>query len=108
MYLIFMDKVRFRKAEQDYGGKRTVYSLAILPADGVVLYFGNGSAKRNCFEDYWKPFTLGAGPAPGCCVSLESNAQNRLRDVLRDRLPQQEDGPIVLKERAWAIKAKTT
>ena len=57
------------------------------------------------FEDYWKPFTLGAGPAPGYCVSLESNAQNRLKEVLRDRLRQREDGSIVLNARAWTLKA---
>ena len=60
------------------------------------------------FEDYWKPFTLGAGPAPGYCVSLESNARNRLRDILRDHLPSQENGSIVLHARAWALKAKVT
>jgi ubiquinone/menaquinone biosynthesis C-methylase UbiE len=57
------------------------------------------------FEDYWHPFTLGAGPAPGYCVSLDAAAQQRLRDKLRNSLPRQPDGSIPLKARAWALKA---
>ena len=56
------------------------------------------------FEDYWHPFTLGGGPAPGCCVSLEPEARQLLHDKLRDSLPYNEDGSISLKARAWAIK----
>ncbi|TIR44305.1 MAG: SAM-dependent methyltransferase, partial [Mesorhizobium sp.] len=29
------------------------------------------------FEDYWHPFTLGAGPAPGYCMSLDPAARLR-------------------------------
>jgi ubiquinone/menaquinone biosynthesis C-methylase UbiE len=57
------------------------------------------------FEDYWHPFTLGAGPAPGYCTSLDPEAQQRLRVRLQDTLPRQADGSIHLKARAWAIKA---
>lgn len=57
------------------------------------------------FEDYWHPFTLGAGPAPGYCVSLAPEARQRLMEKLRDSLPRRADGSIVLKARAWAIKA---
>ncbi len=57
------------------------------------------------FEDYWRPFTFGAGPAPGYCVSLEPDARQRLHDRLRDDLPHDEDGSIALKARAWAIKS---
>ncbi len=60
------------------------------------------------FEDYWRPVTLGAGPAPGYCVSLEATARGRLRDRLQDSLPRREDGSIALKARAWAIKAAAT
>lgn len=58
------------------------------------------------FEDYWRPFTLGAGPAPGYCVSLAPEARQRLRDRLHDSLPRREDGTIPLKVRAWAVKAR--
>lgn len=57
------------------------------------------------FEDYWRPFTLGAGPAPGYCVSLADDARQRLRKRLDDDLPRQEDGSIRLNARAWAIRA---
>lgn len=57
------------------------------------------------FEDYWHPFTLGAGPAPGYCMSLDPEARQRLKDKLNESLPRREDGSIPLKARAWAIKA---
>ena len=34
------------------------------------------------FEDYWRPFTLGAGPAPGYCASLDPAARQRLKEKL--------------------------
>ena len=58
------------------------------------------------FDDFWHPFTLGAGPAPGYCVSLSPEARQRLRAKLYDSLPREEDGSIRLKARAWAIKAE--
>lgn len=57
------------------------------------------------FEDYWHPFTLGAGPAPGYCVSLAPESRQRLMEKLRHSLPRRDDGSIALKARAWAIKA---
>lgn len=57
------------------------------------------------FEDYWHPFTLGVGPAPGYCMSLDPEARRQLKDNLHDSLPRSEDGSIPLKMRAWAIKA---
>ncbi len=57
------------------------------------------------FEDYWMPFTLGAGPAPGYCVSLAPEARERLKAKLSETLPRRDDGAIPLKARAWALKA---
>jgi ubiquinone/menaquinone biosynthesis C-methylase UbiE len=57
------------------------------------------------FEDYWHPFTLGAGPAPGYCVSLAPEARQRLMEKLRHSLPRRDDGSIPLRARAWAMKA---
>jgi SAM-dependent methyltransferase len=59
------------------------------------------------FEDYWHPFTLGAGPAPGYCASLAPEARQRLRDRLHDTLPRQADGSIHLKARAWAVRGRS-
>lgn len=57
------------------------------------------------FGDYWHPFTLGAGPAPGYCMSLDVDARQRLKERLQDNLPRAEDGSIPLRTRAWAVKA---
>jgi ubiquinone/menaquinone biosynthesis C-methylase UbiE len=56
------------------------------------------------FDDYWRPFTLGAGPAPGYCASLEPTARQRLEQKLRHDLPRREDGAIALEARAWALE----
>lgn len=56
------------------------------------------------FDDYWRPFTLGAGPAPGYCISLEPEARERLKQKLQSSLPAREDGSIALTARAWALK----
>lgn len=58
------------------------------------------------FEDYWRPFTLGAGPAPGYCMNLAPGTRERLRAKLSETLPRQADGSIHLSTRAWAVKAR--
>lgn len=54
------------------------------------------------FDDYWKPFLGGQGPAPAHAVSLPEPVRDRLRNAIRARLPMQPDGTIVLAARAWA------
>jgi SAM-dependent methyltransferase len=56
------------------------------------------------FEDFWQPFTLGAGPAPGYCVSLPEDK----RAALKERLKQDVggDGPVSFTARAWAVKTQ--
>jgi hypothetical protein len=56
------------------------------------------------FEDYWRPFTLGAGPAPGYCASLAPDARERLKTKLQDSLPRGADGSIQMKTRAGAVR----
>lgn len=56
------------------------------------------------FDDYWQPFTLGAGPAPAYCMSLDPPARRQLSVRLRQSLPVAEDGSISLTARAWALK----
>jgi SAM-dependent methyltransferase len=57
------------------------------------------------FDDYWRPFTLGAGPAPGYCASLDPAARERLKEKLQQSVPRNTDGSIPFKARAWAVKA---
>jgi SAM-dependent methyltransferase len=55
------------------------------------------------FEAFWQPFTLGAGPAPGYCMSLPDEHRAKLKARLADTLG---NGPIRLPARAWAVKAQ--
>jgi SAM-dependent methyltransferase len=57
------------------------------------------------FEDYWRPFLGGQGPAPAYAMALDDTARARLADLIRGRLPLQADGSISLIARAWAVRA---
>jgi SAM-dependent methyltransferase len=59
------------------------------------------------FDDYWKPFLGGQGPAPAYAMALDEAARARLRDRIRERLPTRADGSISLTARAWAVRATT-
>ena len=80
-------------------------SAGLRSIDCVALE--TGTVFRD-FDDYWRPFTLGAGPAPGYCASLAPEKRERLRETLRERLPVQDDGSIVLMVRAWAVTSSVT
>jgi len=54
------------------------------------------------FDDYWKPFLGGQGPAPTYVSSLHPSERNKLRDALHERLPIRPDGSIPMLARAWA------
>jgi len=57
------------------------------------------------FDEYWQPFLGGQGPAPAYAMSLDETARARLRDHIRERLPIEADGSILLTARAWAARA---
>ncbi len=57
------------------------------------------------FEDYWRPFLGGQGPAPAYAMALGETARARLHDRLQERIPLQADGSIALTARAWAVRA---
>jgi hypothetical protein len=56
------------------------------------------------FDDYWAPFLVGQGPAPGYVTSLDAARRAALREELRARLPVAADGSIPLAARAWAVR----
>jgi trans-aconitate methyltransferase len=56
------------------------------------------------FDDFWEPFTLGQGPAPGYVTSLPPDRRERLRRALMDRAKQESDGRVVLEASAWAVR----
>lgn len=55
------------------------------------------------FDDYWRPFLGGQGPAPGYAMSLNEADRTALRERIRAALPIQPDGSIHLAARAWAV-----
>ncbi len=57
------------------------------------------------FDDYWRPFLGGQGPAPAYAMSLDETARVRLRDRIWERLPIAANGSISLTARAWAACA---
>lgn len=59
------------------------------------------------FDDFWAPFLGSQGPAPGYVASLAPDHRERLRDLVRSRLPIFSDGTIRLTARAWAAKGRT-
>jgi SAM-dependent methyltransferase len=59
------------------------------------------------FNDYWKPFLGGQGPAPGYAMSLSEERRGVLRERIRGKLPIAGDGSIDLIARAWAVRGQT-
>jgi SAM-dependent methyltransferase len=57
------------------------------------------------FDDYWEPFTLGTGPAPGYAAKLDEAGRSRLQQALATDLAVAADCRIDLRARAWAVKA---
>lgn len=56
------------------------------------------------FDDYWRPFLGGQGPAPAYAMSLDEAARVRLRERIRERIQPAVDGSIALIARAWAVR----
>jgi len=62
------------------------------------------ATKFTDFDDYWRPFLGGQGPAPTYVSKLSDAERNRLREALAQTLPVEADGSISLTARAWAAK----
>ena len=58
------------------------------------------------FEDYWRPFLGGQGPAPAYVASLSDTQRAALKAALQARLPESREG-LVLNARAWAVRGTT-
>src|SRR6185295_4534682 len=53
------------------------------------------------FDDYWRSFAGGQGPAPGYAATLGSECLTALREALRERVARYGDGPLEMVARAW-------
>jgi SAM-dependent methyltransferase len=59
------------------------------------------------FNDYWEPFTNGAGPGGAYVVSLSEDRRQQLEVRLRQRLlGDRQDGPFTLKARARCVRGE--
>jgi SAM-dependent methyltransferase len=56
------------------------------------------------FDDYWRPFLGGTGPAPSYVASLGADRRAILERKLEETLHQEPDGTIILTARAWAVR----
>jgi SAM-dependent methyltransferase len=57
------------------------------------------------FNDYWEPFTKGAGPGGAYVVSLSQDRREKLEVLIRKHLlGDRQDGPFTLKARAWCVR----
>lgn len=56
------------------------------------------------FDDYWRPFLGGTGPAPSYVASLGAERRKILKRKLAESLRPGPDGTIALTARAWAIR----
>jgi SAM-dependent methyltransferase len=59
------------------------------------------------FNDYWEPFTKGAGPGGAFVVSLSQDRRQQLEARIRKRLlGERQDGPFTLTARAWCVRGE--
>lgn len=58
------------------------------------------------FDDYWRPFTRGVGPAPRYLASLSAARRHALEARLRSRLMRTDTVGIALSARAWAARGR--
>lgn len=56
------------------------------------------------FDDFWRPFLGGVGPAPSYVKLLDDDRRAALEERLRRRLPVGDDGRVHLRARAWTVR----
>ncbi len=59
------------------------------------------------FEEYWRPFLEGVGPAGAYVVSLDEGGRKKVETHLRQQLlGERADGPLTLTARAWCVRGE--
>jgi SAM-dependent methyltransferase len=69
--------------------------------DGVEETVLSVSVQHQSFDEWWRPFTLGVGPAGAYLGGLDPMRQARLRELCREALPS---GELTVTARAWATR----
>lgn len=105
---IFWDAARALRAdapgEDHLPGTREGHLAALLEEAGlhdVTATALHVAIEHPTFEDWWDPFTRGAGPAGGYVATLDPDSRDRLREECRRRLDR---APIVVSAAAWAAR----
>jgi len=83
-------------------GLRQAFELAGLKSVDVAAL--DLAAEFVDFDEYWRPFLGGQGPAPAYVGSLPEERRAALRELLRQRLQGSRGGPMTLRARAWAVR----
>jgi SAM-dependent methyltransferase len=92
---------RFFNSNED--GLKSLFKAAGLARPSIDII--EVETTFTSFEDFWKPFLGGQGPAPTYVNSISDKNRDRLRDSLQNLLPIEDDGSIHLISRAWAAKS---
>jgi ubiquinone/menaquinone biosynthesis C-methylase UbiE len=73
--------------------------LSNIKEDSLVI-----DQAYSSFDDYWSPFTSGAGPGGAYVVSLSEDRRQQLEARMRKRLlGDRQDGSFTLKAKAWCV-----
>ena len=90
--------------ESRLAGVREGHLVELMKAAGlreVEAAVLSTSLKHPSFDEWWEPFTGGAGPAGSHVASLDPEGQAELRERCRSMLPV---GPFTITAIAWAAR----
>jgi SAM-dependent methyltransferase len=90
--------------ESDLAGARAGHLTELFEAAGLRQVEETSlaiSVAHSSFEEWWEPYTGGAGPAGAYTTGLDAERQAELREACRRLLP---DAPFELTARAWAAR----
>jgi ubiquinone/menaquinone biosynthesis C-methylase UbiE len=90
--------------ESRYAGARQGHLVELCQAAGlrdVEEHVLEADITHPSFDDWWRPFTAGVGPAGAHAKSLEPDARAVLEQRIRSTLPA---APFTIRARAWAAR----
>ena len=105
---VFWDAARVTRpdapGESELAGTREGHLASLFEAAGVRNVTGTSLSVRIAhasFEEWWGPFTRGAGPAGAYVATLDPDARAALMGECQQRLPTT---PIVVSATAWGVR----